>query len=36
MAGDFILAVASAMIAKLRNDEITLTLSQVNNFLKNK
>ncbi|XP_033213043.1 decaprenyl-diphosphate synthase subunit 1 [Belonocnema kinseyi] len=29
MAGDFILAVASMMIARLRNDEVTLTLSQV-------
>lgn len=32
MAGDFILAVASMMIAKLRDDEVTLTLSQVNKF----
>lgn len=29
MAGDFILAVASMMIARLRNDDVTLTLSQV-------
>ncbi|XP_065157918.1 all trans-polyprenyl-diphosphate synthase PDSS1 [Atheta coriaria] len=29
MAGDFILAVASMMIAKLRNDDVTLVLSQV-------
>ncbi|KAF2881538.1 hypothetical protein ILUMI_24641 [Ignelater luminosus] len=29
MAGDFILAVASMMIAKLRNDNVTLVLSQV-------
>ncbi|VVC97589.1 unnamed protein product [Leptidea sinapis] len=29
MAGDFILAVASMMIARLRSDEVTLVLSQV-------
>ncbi|XP_008210204.1 decaprenyl-diphosphate synthase subunit 1 isoform X2 [Nasonia vitripennis] len=29
MAGDFILAVASMMIARLQNDDVTLTLSQV-------
>ncbi|XP_076174381.1 decaprenyl diphosphate synthase subunit 1 qless isoform X4 [Ptiloglossa arizonensis] len=29
MAGDYILAVASIMIAQLRNDNVTLTLSQV-------
>ncbi|KAK4880876.1 hypothetical protein RN001_004195 [Aquatica leii] len=29
MAGDFILAIASMMIAKLRNDDVTLVLSQV-------
>ncbi|CAH0771613.1 unnamed protein product [Bemisia tabaci] len=29
MAGDFILAVASMMIARLRNNDVTLTLSQV-------
>ncbi|XP_046410678.1 all trans-polyprenyl-diphosphate synthase PDSS1 isoform X1 [Neodiprion pinetum] len=29
MAGDFILAIASMMIARLRNDDVTLTLSQV-------
>ena len=29
MAGDFILAVASVMIARLGNDDVTLCLSQV-------
>lgn len=29
MAGDFILAVASMMIARLRSNEVTLVLSQV-------
>ena len=29
MAGDFILAVASMMIARLRDDDVTITLSQV-------
>lgn len=29
MAGDFILAVASMMIARLQNDDVTLVLSQV-------
>lgn len=29
MAGDFILAVASMMIARLRNNDVTLVLSQV-------
>lgn len=29
MAGDFILAIASMLIARLRNDEVTLVLSQV-------
>lgn len=29
MAGDFILAVASMMIARLRDNDVTLTLSQV-------
>lgn len=29
MAGDFILAIASMMIARLRNDDVTLVLSQV-------
>lgn len=29
MAGDFILAVASMMIARLRSDDVTLVLSQV-------
>ncbi|KAJ9573748.1 hypothetical protein L9F63_008872, partial [Diploptera punctata] len=29
MAGDFILAVASMMIARLQNDDVTITLSQV-------
>ncbi|XP_012283253.1 decaprenyl-diphosphate synthase subunit 1 isoform X1 [Orussus abietinus] len=29
MAGDYILAVASMMIARLRNDEVTIALSQV-------
>ncbi|KAK0098514.1 hypothetical protein PV326_007581 [Microctonus aethiopoides] len=29
MTGDFILAVASMMIARLKNDDVTLTLSQV-------
>lgn len=29
MAGDFILAIASMMIAKLKNDDVTLVLSQV-------
>lgn len=29
MAGDYILAVASMMIARLRNDDVTLILSQV-------
>lgn len=29
MTGDYILAVTTNMLAKLRNDDITLTLSQV-------
>lgn len=29
MAGDFILAVASMMIARLKNNDVTLVLSQV-------
>ncbi len=29
MAGDFILAVASMMIARLKDNDVTLTLSQV-------
>lgn len=29
MAGDFILAVASMMIAQLKNDNVTITLSKV-------
>ena len=29
MAGDYILAVASMMIARLRSDDVTLVLSQV-------
>lgn len=29
MAGDYILAVVSIMISQLRNDDVTLTLSQV-------
>lgn len=32
MAGDFILAVASMMIARLKNDDVTLVLSQVRWF----
>lgn len=34
MAGDFILAVASMMIARLKNNDVTLVLSQVS-VLKN-
>lgn len=34
MAGDFILAIASMLIARLRNDEVTLVLSQVSFFHK--
>ena len=33
MAGDFILAVASMMIARLGDDDVTQTLSQVVNAL---
>lgn len=33
MAGDFILAVASMMIARLRSDDVTLVLSQVTTTL---
>lgn len=33
MAGDFILAVASMMIARLRSDDVTLVLSQVTTSL---
>lgn len=29
MAGDFVLAVASMMIARLKDNDVTLTLSQV-------
>lgn len=29
MAGDYILAVASIMISRLRNDDVTLCLSQI-------
>lgn len=29
MTGDYVLAVASIMIAQLQNDDVTLTLSQV-------
>lgn len=32
MTGDFILAVASMMIARLKNDDVTLVLSQVSQF----
>ena len=32
MSGDFILAVASLLIARLRNDDVTLILSQVINY----
>lgn len=35
MAGDFILAVASMMIARLKNDDVTLVLSQVRWFVDN-
>lgn len=34
MAGDFILAVASMMIARLRDNDVTLTLSQVSVYIK--
>jgi len=33
MAGDFILAVASMMIARLKDNDVTLTLSQVSSSL---
>ena len=33
MAGDFIIAVLSIMIAHIRNDEVTLVLSQIINDL---
>lgn len=32
MAGDYILAIASTLIAGLKHDEVTLVLSQVSNF----
>lgn len=35
MAGDFILAVASMMIARLRSDDVTLVLSQVSQIINN-
>lgn len=35
MAGDFILAVASMMIARLRNNDVTLVLSQVRLQIRN-
>lgn len=31
MAGDYILAIASTLIAGLKHDEVTLVLSQVSN-----
>lgn len=35
MAGDYILAIASTLIAGLKHDEVTLVLSQVSNFTTN-
>lgn len=32
MAGDYILAIASIMTAQLQNDDVTLTLTQVNSM----
>lgn len=36
MAGDYILAIASTLIAGLKHDEVTLVLSQVSNIKKKK
>lgn len=32
MTGDYILSIASIMISRLRNDDVTLVLSQVSDF----
>lgn len=31
-AGDYVLAIASIMLSRLKHDEVTLMLSQVSNF----
>lgn len=35
MAGDYILSIASIMIARLRSDDVTIVLSQVRNQKRN-